>query len=92
MSSLTKNAYQLVFIIGGTRLNAVPTNKNYTFDSLMRASAGFSSHRSAMMEPRPGGTAIVTTVTSRPSKFISVGDYAIPSCSCITTYFIDYNN
>ena len=51
------------------RADAVPTTRNYTPDSPDLDERRGQPHRSAMVRPRPGGTAFVITVTSAPSKF-----------------------
>ena len=51
------------------RAYAVPATINYTPDSPDLDERRGQLHRSAMVKPRPGGTAFVITVTSAPSKF-----------------------
>lgn len=58
-------------LIGGTRNPRSPLSKIVRSTHSMRASAGVSLSLSAMVRPRPGGTAFMITVTPTPSKFIN---------------------
>ena len=51
------------------RADAVPTTRNYTPDSPDLDERRGQPLRSAMARSRPGGTALMITVTSAPSKF-----------------------
>lgn len=51
------------------RADAVPTIRNYTPDSPDLDERRGQPLRSAMARSRPGGTALLITVTSAPSKF-----------------------
>lgn len=51
------------------RADAVPTTRNYTPDSPDLDERRGQPLRSAMARSRPGGTALLITVTSAPSKF-----------------------
>ena len=59
----------LIFFHLEGRAYAVPTTINYTPDSPDLDERRGQPHRSAMVRPRPGGTAYMITVTSAPSKF-----------------------
>ena len=59
----------LCFFSKEGRADAVPTTRNYTPDSPDLDERRGQPLRSAMARSRPGGTALLITVTSAPSKF-----------------------
>lgn len=83
----------MTFSIRRDAKTAVPTIKNYTFDSSDEDERRSQPKLSAMIGPRPGGTAFMITVTSTPSKFKkSLLTLQNKSFDCLLTYFINIAN